>query len=307
MPWNSSSSSDPPRSDREQGPASLRNAATAHASPPKPEPDQAASARLARALRTDVVPNLVRSSSGRLGLAMPAFEEIEIEAFAAVLLGDDDEAPLQWVERLLAKGMAAETLFVELLAPSARLLGELWVEDCADPAAVTFGVGRLHRLMRQLGPVFESESENASNGRRILLATPQGEQHVFGLAMLAEFFRREGWEVVGGTAESDDRQADLLRDEWFDVLGLSVGSELRLPWLRGHIAQLRSVSRNRGLVVMVGGPIFTLNPHWVYEVGADATADAAQAPRLAEKMLGKDRLTRSRRPAQPHDPDSATP
>jgi methanogenic corrinoid protein MtbC1 len=233
-------------------------------------------------------------------------DEVDIEAFAAALLGDDEEAPMDWLERLLERGFTAESLFMDLFAPTARHFGELWVEDCADPAMVTFGVGRLHRLMRRLGPGFESEADVGSNGRRILLATPAGEQHVFGLAMLAEFFRRDGWEVLGGPGGSEDDLAAQLQDEWIDVLGLSVGSESRLPWLRNRIAQLRGVSRNRGLVVMVGGPIFTLNPHWVYEVGADATADAAQAPRLAEKMLGKGRLTRARRRAPPGDSQSAT-
>jgi methanogenic corrinoid protein MtbC1 len=265
-----------------------------------------AAARLAWALRKNVLPRLSLSCKELPSMIRSPLEEHEIEAFADALLTGDEDTPCAWVESLLARGCTAESLFMDLLAPTARYLGELWVEDCADPATVTFGVGRLHRLMRYLGPGFESEADAPSNGRRILLATPEGEQHLFGLAMLAEFFRRDGWEVAGGPAGPDEDLAQRLRDEWFDVLGLSVGSESRLPWLRTRIAHLRSLSRNRGLIVMVGGPIFTLHPHWVYEVGADATADAAAAPRLAEKMLGKGRLLRDRRRAPPLDAESAT-
>jgi methanogenic corrinoid protein MtbC1 len=67
---------------------------------------------------------------------------------------------------------------------------------------------------------------------------------------------------------------------------LSIGSERRLDWLRRCIVEVRSASRNPGVVVMVGGPIFTLHPDWVAGVGADATArDARDAARVATRLL----------------------
>ena len=90
--------------------------------------------------------------------------------------------------------------------------------------------------------------------------------------MVAEFFRREGWDVFGVVGGSTDDPAARVRKEWADVVGFSIGSERRLDWLRQCIAEVRAASRNPGVVVMVGGPIFTLHPDWVADVGADATA-----------------------------------
>jgi methanogenic corrinoid protein MtbC1 len=84
-----------------------------------------------------------------------------------------------------------------------------------------------------------------------------------------------------------------VRKEWADVVGLSIGSERRLDWLRGCVADVRAASRNPAVVVMVGGPIFVLHPEWVAGVGADATArDARDAPRIASRLM---MATRTRR------------
>ena len=89
-----------------------------------------------------------------------------------------------------------------------------------------------------------------------------------------------------------------VRGEWFDVAGLSVGSELKLGWMRDRIEAMRQYSANPGLVIMVGGPLFSADPSRVQWVGADLTSDAGSAPRAAEQVL----VERARaRPPQPQD------
>ena len=68
-------------------------------------------------------------------------------------------------------------------------------------------------------------------------------------------------------------------------MGFSIGSELGLPWLRDTIAEVRRQSRNRSVVVLVGGPIFSIHPLWASEVGADATTDGRSAPQIAETIV----------------------
>ena len=108
---------------------------------------------------------------------------------------------------------------------------------------------------------------------------------MFGLSVVAEFFRRDGWDVVGGVAGTDIDPAQWVREERFDVVGLSVGSELKLPWLSERIAAVRRASCNPDLVVMVGGPVFSADPANVQRVGADLTSGADTAPAMAEEFL----------------------
>lgn len=120
----------------------------------------------------------------------------------------------------------------------------------------------------------------------MLLAPAPGEQHTFGLSMVAEFFRRAGWDVWSGPVASRQELVGMVRAAWFAVVGLSVSSERKLDEVATAIRAIRRASRNRSIGVMVGGPMFLEHPDWVARVGADATAvDGRQAIRQAHDLL----------------------
>ena len=247
---------------------------------------------LARALERDVIPRL--AAAHRLADhpdasndARSAFVEAgAVESFVMAVMTATEARLLERLAELRARPMSVESLLVDLFAPAARRLGELWASDECDFTAVTVGLGRLQRLMRQLSPAFGSEVGHPPNGRRVLLVSAPGEQHTFGISMVAEFFRRAGWEVVTGGAGADTDPITAVRREWFDTVGFSVGSEARLDWLPGCIAALRSASCNRALPILVGGPVFFLKPQLARAVGADATVpDGSEAPAVAESCI----------------------
>jgi methanogenic corrinoid protein MtbC1 len=249
-------------------------------------------AHLARTIEADVIPRLVQAhrqaatAANTETVGSPAQSAEQVAGFVALIVGDSDIDVQTAVEAKRRAGMTVESLYLDLFAPAARLLGEMWSDDHCDFSTVTVALGRLQRLLRELSPAFGTEIEYPANGRRALFAQPQDEQHSFGLSMVAEFFRREGWDVFGVVGGAVDDPSVRVRKEWADVVGLSIGSDRRLDWLRRCIVEVRSASRNPGVVVMVGGPIFTLHPDWVAGVGADATArDARDAARVATRLL----------------------
>jgi methanogenic corrinoid protein MtbC1 len=247
--------------------------------------------RLARTIEADVIPKLVqlhRESLEAPAAALPSPGAADIEAFVVRVTTGSEHSAREAVDAWRQRGLTVERIFLELFTPTARRLGVMWEDDSADFATVTVGLGRLQRLLRELSQAFGTEVEHPQNGRRVLLCQPDDEQHSFGLAMVAEFFRREGWEVRGGPAGSGIDPVALVRREWFDAIGISVGSERRLDWAASRIAAVRRASRHSGIVVVVGGPIFTLHPEWVDRVGADAApADASVAPAIAETILSR--------------------
>jgi len=104
--------------------------------------------------------------------------------------------------------------------------------------------------------------------------------------MVAEFFLHAGWDVMVGHGGARDEAVDLTRQQWLDVIGFSVGSESRLDWLASCIKDVRAASCNPSIGVLVGGPLFTLNPEYASLVGADATSsDAKQAPLVAAGIV----------------------
>lgn len=209
-----------------------------------------------------------------------------VEQFAELVLGNDDGAAFVHVEILLAQGASVESIFLDLLAPTARQLGTQWEADVTDFANVTLGVGRLQQIMRRLGEDFLMEGGQGHGSESVLLTIIPGEQHSFGLSMVAEFFRRAGWNLCTGPFSSHQELTSLVHNHWFDVVGFSVSSDRRLHELKKDIHDIRRDSRNRNVGIMLGGPMLMTNPELVTAMGADVmSADAVNAPQLARGLI----------------------
>ena len=208
-----------------------------------------------------------------------------VEQFAALALGNDDSAPFAYVEDLVAHGVTVESIFLDLLAPAARHLGTLWESDATDFANVTLAVSRLQRIMRRHGESFFDQGSQGG-GESVLLTIIPGEQHSFGLSMVAEFFRRAGWNLCTGPFSSHQELTSLVHNHWFDVIGFSVSSDRRLDELKKDIHDIRRGSRNRSVGIMLGGPMVIAHPDLVATMGADMmSTDAAAAPQQARGLI----------------------
>jgi MerR family transcriptional regulator, light-induced transcriptional regulator len=250
-----------------------------------------------RTIKTQIIPKIVLALRS---LPAPKSAEITgqpnpsaVEKFAALALGSEDGAAFAYVEGLMTQGASVEAVFLDLLAPAARQLGTLWETDATDFANVTLGVSRLQRIMRLLGEHFCNEGGHGSGGESVLLTIIPGEQHSFGLSMVAEFFRRAGWNLCTGPFSSHQELTALVHNHWFDVVGFSVSSDRRLEELKKDIRDIRRDSRNRHVGIMLGGPMMMTHPELVASMGADMMSlDAATAPQqargLIEQMKGQD-------------------
>jgi methanogenic corrinoid protein MtbC1 len=225
-------------------------------------------------------------------VATPAtITDDDVQRFVGHIIEDSESVIVAAATQWRGCGLAVETLYLELLGPAARHLGSMWEEDLCDFSTVTVALGRLQRLMREWSPAFGAEVDHPPHGRRALFVQPGDEQHSFGLSMVAEFFRRDGWDVLGGVGGAVTDPSAKVRDEWVDIIGFSVGSDSRIPWLKETIRAARAAARNPDLVVLVGGPPFTLRPELADEVDADGTArDGREAPHMAERLMARTTL-----------------
>jgi MerR family transcriptional regulator, light-induced transcriptional regulator len=241
-----------------------------------------------RTLRTRIIPKIVLALRSTPKAPEPAKQDNPnaIVQFAALVLGDSDAAAFTFVQEVMAQGTSVESVFLDLLAPTARHLGTLWESDATDFANVTLGVGRLQLIMRQLGEVFFEQGVRSDGGKSALLTTIPGEQHSFGLSMVAEFFRRAGWNLCTGPFSSHQELTSLVHNHWFDVVGFSVSSDRRLEELKQDIHDIRRDSRNKNVGIMLGGPMMARNPGLVASMGADMMSlDATIAPQQARDLI----------------------
>ena len=244
---------------------------------------------LARTIEREVVPRLVaaRASSAPGGegwtTELPADQ---IATFAALAVGRDPQAVLSYVQALRARGAGIQAVCLDLLAPTARHLGELWIADECSFTVVTVGLLRLHEALRSLAPEFRGERVPRPRARRALLATVPGAQHSFGLVMLAGCFRLAGWSVLSGTSMSNEHLSRLVSGASFDLIGLSAAAEIHIGAVTSAVRAVRRASLNKAAGIMVGGPLFIEKPELATLVGADATArDGSSAPQIAEALL----------------------
>lgn len=210
-----------------------------------------------------------------------------IDEFVRLLLADDLEVAYAYIDSVRVRGVTLSAVHLELLAPAARMLGEMWEEDSVSFADVTVALCRLHDVMRNLSASRPPATDTLPQGRRALLVPIPGEQHTFGLLMVADFFRRAGWDVWTDAVPTSSELVSLVRHEWFTMIGLSVGCESHLEGVASTIHALRRAARNRSLGVMVGGSLIAKHPELAIQVGADATGkDARHAVMQAENLVG---------------------
>lgn len=215
-----------------------------------------------------------------------SFDHAQVCAFVEAVLAPKDADALAFVTALRDGGSSVESIYLDLLAPAARELGDRWVDDSCSFVDVTMALGRLQTVLRDLSSMFVREHPERELVGSALLACVPGEQHSLGLFMVAEFFIRDGWGVRVGPPISE---ADLLSDVrggWYDVVGFSLACDSRFDRLKREISRVRAASRNRNVLILVGGRTFNEHPELVKRVGADASAlNAELAPEQARRML----------------------
>ncbi len=237
---------------------------------------------LGTAIESEILPRLLAAHRQDGPVAAPvsghAPNQAEIAAFVQLIVADDVQSMRAIADRVIVQCGGRDALLHELLTPAARMLGDMWSADICDFMTVTLGVYRLDQIMKETATACCGRAARSGHENRILLLPAPGEQHSFGLGMVADAFREGGWCVRSGPAVTRAKLSRLARDEWFDVVGLSVTSDRHLKGLAACLRAIRAASCNPSLYIMLGGRAIMDSPERTRFLGADGTArDARQA------------------------------
>ena len=132
----------------------------------------------------------------------------ELDLFTRHLRAPGSQPSMAYIDTLRALHWPPEQICLNLLAPAARRLGELWKSDACDFIDVSVGLRRLHAILSQWGAE-QDFAPSPSAARRALFATVPGDGHLFGIAILERFFAADGWEILpAGTRDCTSLLAD---------------------------------------------------------------------------------------------------
>jgi methanogenic corrinoid protein MtbC1 len=210
------------------------------------------------------------------------------EVFARLVLSSEPAEIVQRIEALMMQGVKLERIFLDLLAPVARKLGEFWDQDLCTFTDVTLGLSQLHQILHEISRrKFNDVVEVAATRRAYLVPTP-GEQHTFGLSMLEEFFLHAGWETASDYSASETTILETVAAQNLEVVGFSVGCKEFLDPLSQLIERTRNASRNRDVTIMIGGRLFLEYPELASKfVRATVVTDGVHAVQIAEALVSR--------------------
>lgn len=255
---------------------------------PGPNPEKGRRMDLSTVVECEIIPRLMlaHTDERREAVIGAGMGRDVINAFAMLALETDAERMLSFVSDEIGAGRSLTAVYLDLLAPAARRLGEMWSDDEVAYSDVTIALGRLQHLIRLLNWKFPPNKGRPGAGRTALFAPAPGEHHMFGLIMVEDQFRRAGWRTWLETHAEPDALVRISSHHSFDVVGFSLGNAGLADRLAVLIRQIRVKSKNRHVLILVGGNALEKDPLLFKFLGADATAsDGFQALTIAGERV----------------------
>lgn len=109
------------------------------------------------------------------------------------LVAGDEAGAHQLLESALASGHDPSSLYLELLGPALRSIGERWAAGALDVADEHRASAIALRLIGRLGPLFRPRGRRRGT---VVIGAATGDPHAIPSAMVADLVRARGYEVV---------------------------------------------------------------------------------------------------------------
>jgi excisionase family DNA binding protein len=191
----------------------------------------------------------------------------------ARMLAGDDAGSWGVVEAAIASGMEPRDFYCDVLTPVLHSIGRLWEDGEIGIEHEHLASNVAAGIIGRLGPRFANRGRTKGT---VVLATPSGERHELGLAMLADILRSDGYRVLNLGPDTPEQALLSALDDVADLSAVALGivNPDRLEAAASLIASIRdSVAE---VPVLVGGA--AIDDDQSRALAADGwTADAREA------------------------------
>jgi methanogenic corrinoid protein MtbC1 len=207
----------------------------------------------------------------------------ESEEFQTALLGGDRRGAGALLDRCLDQGHGLVDIELHVIQPAMYEIGLKWQNNQVTVAQEHLATAISQSVMTQ--GLLQSRVP-ASNGKRVLLACVEGNNHAMGLQMVADAFQLAGWEVQFlGASVPTNALLHYLGQFKPDLLGLSISFAQQLPVAKDIIQRLaRSPPAGRPAVIVGGLAINQFNL-LADTLGADASSPDSRSAVASASVL----------------------
>lgn len=112
-------------------------------------------------------------------------------------------------------------------------------------------------------------------GRALLINAP-GSQHTLGILIVGEFFKLNGWNTTIDIEVSTEDLKEQIQSQDYDLLAISISCDDQWDTMEALLQEVKKISKNKGILTMVGGPLFDYKPELVEACSADACSLTAE-------------------------------
>lgn len=224
--------------------------------------------------------------------AQPAIYEMlprrwqESGEFQTALLAGDRRGAGLLLDRCLEQGHGLVDVELHVIQPAMYEIGRLWQNNQVTVAQEHLATAISQSVMTQ---GLMQSTVPASNGKRVLLACVEGNNHAMGLQMVADAFLLSGWDVQFlGASVPTNALLQHLGQFKPDLLGLSISFAQQLPVAKDIIQRLARLPDADRPAVILGGLAINQFDRLAGTLGADASSpDARAAVASASGLAGR--------------------
>ena len=216
------------------------------------------------------------------GTATPDRPLTTREKIERAIIEGERESITPLVESALAEGMAPFEIFVEVMTPAIRKLGDLFGARQKFIPHLIAGADTMKKGVEVLQPLLEAKGPTEPKGT-IVFATVKGDIHDIGKNICILMLRNFGYRVVDlGRNVPIETILETAEREKAQILALSALMTTTMIQMKVAVDAVRE--RNLPYKIMVGGAVVT--PKFSAEIGADGYGkDVGEVVPLTEKIL----------------------
>jgi methylmalonyl-CoA mutase cobalamin-binding subunit len=197
---------------------------------------------------------------------------------ARLFSSDQEDVDSNRIEALCRTAGRGLDDFVRLFGRTAETLGDLWHDNRCSEADIAVALSEMQIVYARMRRHGVLDPDRLVGEFKVMVAQMPGDLHIVGTILKADVLRSRGWSAVSRFPATREELLRELSETDFDGLVIATSrvsvNSIDLDRLRHLIDDAREVSRNRSIIIVVGGRLFSDNPTAWREVGADGGASS---------------------------------